>query len=151
MAYFIKKILIHFVYGRRHILMSAFMSAHFSLLFTLQQLQQLMQCLPTTILLSLSHCCLLSLIVPHFFSMQQANRSCFFFCFFVCFTSSVCRSFLASVFVFFSFATTASHFCFVCVCVFFLVFLLCAVVLSAGRGVVLLCVFSLGRSLQQEE
>lgn len=51
------------------------MSAHFSLLFTLQQLQQLMQCLPTTILLSLSHCCLLSLIVPHFFSMLSLAAS----------------------------------------------------------------------------
>jgi len=50
-------------------LMSAFMSAHSSLLFTLHQLQQqqLMQCLPATILLSLSLSLSLSLlpVVPH--------------------------------------------------------------------------------------
>ncbi len=103
--------------------------------------------------LSLSHCCPLSLIVPHFFSMVSlaaSNRSYFFFCFFMCFTSSVFRSFIASVFFLFSFATSASHLCLcVCVCVFW--FFICVLSFSLPGEELCCCVLWLERSLQQEE
>ncbi len=109
-------------------LMSAFMSAHSSLLFTLHQLQQqqLMQCLPATILLSLSlslslsHCCLLSLIVPPLLfhalpcSKQQELLITSCLCFCLVFICDICFSFL---------------FC-VCVCVFFFWFFFCVLSFS---------------------
>ncbi len=108
----------------------------------MQQLQQLMQCLPTTILLSLSHCCLLSLIVPHFFStlsLGASNRRCFFFCFFVCFTSSVCRSFRASVLSCFHLRQLLLIFV-LCVCAFFFGFsFVCCRSLCRERSCAVVC------------
>ncbi len=130
-------------------LMSAFMSAHSSLLFTLHQLQQqqLMQCLPATILLSLSlslslsHCCLLSLIVPPLLfhalpcSKQQELLITSCLCFCLVFICDICFSFL---------------FC-VCVCVFFFWFFFCVLSFSLPGEEFCCCVLWLERSLQREE